>query len=56
MVRRYVLNGEGDGSHSISGIDYASELNEQQLAAVMERHGIEWERKGTHEDLLDQKL
>lgn len=35
MVRRYVLNGEGDGSHSISGIDYASELNEQQLAAVM---------------------
>ncbi len=35
MVKRYVLNGGGEVPHSISGIDYASELNEQQLAAVM---------------------
>ena len=24
----------------------------QQLATVMERHGIEWEQKGTHEEHL----
>ncbi len=24
----------------------------EQLAAVMERHGIEWEQKGTHEEHL----
>ena len=25
----------------------------EQLAAIMERHGIEWEQKGTHEEHLD---
>ena len=40
------------------GTKRESELNQwinaekEQLAAVMERHGIEWEKKGTHEEHL----
>ena len=33
-------------------------IRKEQLAAVMERHGIEWEHKGTHEkhlSVLDYK-
>lgn len=29
------------------------QIEKEQLAAVMERHGIEWEHKGTHEKHLD---
>ena len=42
----------------VGGSKRESELNQwinaekEQLAAVMERHGIEWEQKGTHEEHL----
>lgn len=34
MARRYKLDDPGGSSHSLSGIDYAVELNDQQLEAV----------------------
>ena len=44
--------GFAGGSKRESELNQWINAEKEQLAAVMERHGIEWEQKGTHEELM----
>lgn len=44
--------GFAGGSKRESELNQWINAEKEQLAAVMERHGIEWEQKGTHEEHL----